>query len=124
MSMDNEEYVNYRQESDYARALVGKNDIHIALRSTGSCVPNVKDNLCGILVVDVDNKDGENKMGYDVFLFGFYGDGSFRPFGSDFPPEKIEGDCSKFTSGETCAAKIQRDNWVIKETGEGQYPVH
>ena len=115
LSMDGEDYTNYRQREDYVRALVGKKKVHIALRSTGSCVMGAADNLCGILVVDVDNKDGENKLGYDVFVFGFYGDGKFMPFGYNFSKEDIEKNCSKYSYGETCAAKIMNNNWVMNE---------
>ena len=116
LSMDGEDYTNYRQKTDYARALVDKRKVHIALRSTGACVMDVPNNLCGILVVDVDNKDGENRLGYDVFVFGFYGDGKFMPYGYNFSEEDIEKNCSKYFYGETCAAKIMNNNWVINKT--------
>jgi len=115
LTMDGEEYTNFRQEEGYARALVGKHNIHIALRASGICAPNVAESLCGVLVVDIDNKDGDNKMGYDVFLFGFYGDGSFKPFGYNFEKEKIAAECSNYSSGNTCAAKILADNFVLNK---------
>ncbi len=114
LSMDGEDYVNYRQKTDYARAIVGKDNIHIALKSLGGCIQGDPASVCGIFVIDISNKDGANKLGEDVFMFAFYGDGTFHPFGYNYDEKKIEAGCAKFSYGDTCAAKIMNDNWQIR----------
>lgn len=114
LSMDGEDYVNYRQKTDYARAIVGKDNIHIALKSEGGCTQGDANSICGIFIIDIDNKDGANKLGEDVFIFAFYGDGAFHPYGYNYESKKIEAGCAKFSYGDTCAAKIMNDNWQIR----------
>ncbi len=123
MTLDGEDYTNFRRDNEFARALVGKNNVHIALKTTGTCNPEIKNNLCGILVVDVDNKDGENKLGYDVFMFGFYSNGTFAPYGYEASDEIVDQRCSKYNSGDTCAQKIAKDGWIFKKIGTDKYPV-
>lgn len=111
LSLNKEEYVNYKQTTDYASAIVGDENYHFSLRTTKNCQKNNPTSLCGLFVIDIDNKSGYNQLGYDVFMFGFYGDGSFKPYGYYFPKDKIDAGCNPSAYGDTCAAKIIAEGW-------------
>lgn len=113
MSKDGEEYTNYRHESNYARAIVGKDGVHIALKAIGKCKRDDFSSLCGIAIIDIDNKNGNNKLGDDVFIFGIYGAGNFMPFKHNISKNDIKSGCTKDSFGDTCAARIMNNNWKI-----------
>lgn len=111
LSLNKEEYVNYKQATDYASALVGEENFHYSIKATKNCQKNNPTSLCGLFVIDVDNRGGYNQLGQDVFMFGFYGDGSFKPYGYHFSKEKIDAGCNLTAYGDTCAAKIISEGW-------------
>ena len=122
-SMDGEDYTNFRQEREYARFLINNEKTYIALKTVGTCERN-QNTLCAIVVVDINNKDLPNKLGYDVFLFGVYSQAGFMPYGYNFKQEDIERNCSFDSTGETCAAKIMLDGWQMKAIKPNIYPIY
>ncbi len=124
LNKEDYEHINFRRTKQYARAIVGIYDAHVALTMTGECKKNRKKSVCGILLVDINNKDTPNTMGYDVFKFAIYGDGSFLPYGFYWPRKDIEEECSQGFSGESCAAKILLDGWIMKRGGDNPYFIY
>ena len=122
-SMDGEDYTNFRQEDEYARFLINKEKIHIALKTVDPCEKN-QNTLCAIVAVDINNKDLPNKLGYDVFLFGVYSLGGFMPYGYNLDKDEVEKNCSPDSNGETCAAKIMRDGWQMRTIKPNVYPMY
>ena len=124
LNKEDYEHINFRRTKQFARAVVGIYDAHIAFAVTGECRKNRKNSVCGILIVDINNKDAPNTMGYDVFKFAFYGDGSFLPYGFYWPKKDIEEECSEGFSGESCAAKIMLDGWTMKKGSDKPYFIY
>ena len=121
MDKDEYEHVNYRRSSEYARSVFGIYNSLAALKLTGECKKGNKYSVCGILLIDINNNDSPNTMGYDVFKFAFYGDGKFLPYGFYWDKKDIESNCQEDSSGETCAAKIMLDGWTMKKGGDTPY---
>lgn len=121
LDKDEYEHINYRRSSEYARSLFGIYNSLAALKLTGECKKGNKYSVCGILMIDINNNDSPNTMGYDVFKFAFYGDGKFLPYGIYWNKKDIENNCQEDSSGETCAAKIMLDGWTMKKGGDTPY---
>ena len=124
LNKDDYEHINYRRGGEYVRSLFGIYDAHIALKLSGECKRNNKYSVCGIIILDINNNDLPNTMGYDVFKFAFYGDGMLLPFGIYWDRKDIESECQPDMSGESCAAKIMLDGWTMKKGGDNPYFIY
>ena len=113
MSMDNEEYTNFRRDTSYARAIL-EDGTHIALNFENKCRKDLPNLPCGTIVIDINNKEGNNRLGEDVFVFDLYSNGSFLPHGMKENEDKINVNCDTNGYGDMCAARIMRDNWKIR----------
>ena len=61
-----------------------------------------EDKIYGILMYDVNGKQGPNVWGKDVFGMNIY-DNKVEPFGKNLDPITVESDCSKQGTGVYCS---------------------
>lgn len=69
--------------------------------------------LCGVFMVDVNGSKKPNMVGKDIFYYGLYFSGSVLPYGVNEGDDFIEENCTKGSTGTTCAAKITRNSWDV-----------
>lgn len=78
--------------------------------------------MCGEVMVDINGTIKPNKVGRDIFWFGYYSNGLFMPYNYEKTEEEIEAGCRAGADGKTCAAKIVKDGWIFKSDGSNKYP--
>lgn len=75
------------------------------------------DDLLKLIIIDVNGPKDPNRFGKDTFLFVLVPDRGLMPYKYDETTANIALKCKNATgkNGVTCAAKIMKDGWQIKD---------
>jgi prepilin-type N-terminal cleavage/methylation domain-containing protein len=91
--------------------ITGDGMMYIIGANTGSALP------FNVMAVDINFYKPPNQYGKDLFIFMRVTGKGILPYGYDFTDADINNFCKKTTGTaySTCAAKIMRDGWEIKD---------
>lgn len=79
--------------------------------------------LCGIFMIDVNGPKKPNVVGKDVFYYGLYLSGAVLPYGANESQDFVNENCTKGSTGTTCAAKIVNGGWDVCYNCSEPYPL-
>lgn len=68
------------------------------------------------IFIDINGPQGPNTLGKDVFDFILVPQKGLMPYGYGASSAFVNSNCSKGSWGETCAAKIMYEGWIINST--------
>ncbi len=102
------DYMGYAISKDVDGSFIGADGMFIGIKTTNGT------SELNYITVDLNGPKGPNLAGRDFFLFERTNKGIF-PRGYTGSANAINSNCSKAKSGITCAAKIARDGWEIRD---------